>query len=710
MVLKYHQPAWYVILWALSWFCLCVGGMATAFAAVTPNQVRITSKRVQAEGWRADGLSVNWHVPTEESEAHHVAKLMLSMDDMTFDAWPKHIQQVRLTCSPIVASAWRCGDGHLALSTKHDRLAGSFGVVGGKHHTQAPLDVSWKLPLGRLAVKQRTDQSWRIGLRDWDVPKAWPWLSEWLPGWSVSSGKLRGDVVVRPNAPTTKLDVRMTVRDLALAVDDGSVLTEQLNWQGRVTGDFSSARQRIDVDGVFNQGDMLFGDWYVGLPKRPVSLRVQAQAEADKPWVVPHFDLTDKKGEQPVMRLSGNMRMDASGLAQLDAKARLHDAETAWSDYLKALLAGQTSSIDHVSGGLDANLQWRKQGMESLSLEANGLTLHGANDAWRVDGLQGAWQMRSRGAPFAWSFDGLTLHGTRFDGATLRFQNHEKHVRLTQPVELNVLQGVLRLDDFVWHWKQDEQANDQPDTVPATVMEAALSLRDLSMPALTEQLGWPVMQGSLSARLPTFRWRSDDTVTLDGGLDVQVFDGSVRVEQISLERLFGVAPVIVADVLLNDLSLTQLTSAFGVGSISGRLDGAIKSLRMVDFQPAAFDASFRTDPNTKEPRRISQRAVGELSSVGGAAGMASIQSSVLRFFSDFGYKQIAFSCRLKNDVCHMAGLDRSVKRANQGRGYVIVEGAGLPQITVVGYERRVDWPTLVNRLKAAAEGEGPTIE
>lgn len=708
MVLKYHQPAWYVILCALSWFGLCLSGAGTASAEVVPNQVRLTSKRVAGADWQAEGLSVQWKVPNVSTQAKDAPKLTVGMDELTLSAWPKHIKHIKLRCTPTVASAWRCGDGHLALSTTHGRLAGSFGVAGGKHpnQDQEPLDVSWKLPLGHLAIKQRADQSWRLQLRGWDLPKAWPWLSEWLPDWSVSSGTLRGDVVVRPNAQTTKIDARVEVGDLALSNDDGSVLTEQLNWQGRVTGDFSSAWQRINVDGVFNQGDLLFGDWYVGLPKRPISLRIQAQAESDKPWVVPHFSLTDTQDGQPVMRLSGNMRMDATGLAQLDAKARLHDAETAWADYLKALLAGQTSAIDGVSGGLEADIQWRKQGMESLSLEANGLTLHGANDAWRVDGLQGAWQMRSRGAPFAWSFDGLTLHGTRFDGATLRFQNHEKHVRLTRPVELSVLQGVLRLDEFVWHWKQGEM----PSNHPATVMEAALSLRELSMPALTEQLGWPVMQGSLSARLPTFRWRSDDTVTLDGGLDVQVFDGSVRIEQISLERLFGVAPVIVADVLLNDLSLTQLTSAFGVGSISGRLDGAIKSLRMVDFQPAAFDASFRTDPNTKEPRRISQRAVGELSSVGGAAGMASIQSSVLRFFSDFGYKQIAFSCRLKNDVCHMAGLDQSTKNANQGRGYVIVEGAGLPQITVVGYERRVDWPTLVNRLKAAAEGEGPTIE
>ena len=39
-----------------------------------------------------------------------------------------------------------------------------------------------------------------------------------------------------------------------------------------------------------------------------------------------------------------------------------------------------------------------------------------------------------------------------------------------------------------------------------------------------------------------------------------------------------------------------------------------------------------------------------------------------------------------------------------------VEGAGLPRIQVVGFRRRVDWPTLVSRLRAATAGQAPVIE
>jgi hypothetical protein len=38
-----------------------------------------------------------------------------------------------------------------------------------------------------------------------------------------------------------------------------------------------------------------------------------------------------------------------------------------------------------------------------------------------------------------------------------------------------------------------------------------------------------------------------------------------------------------------------------------------------------------------------------------------------------------------------------------------VEGSGLPHISVIGHQREVDWPTLVDRLKTATEGGGPVV-
>jgi hypothetical protein len=79
--------------------------------------------------------------------------------------------------------------------------------------------------------------------------------------------------------------------------------------------------------------------------------------------------------------------------------------------------------------------------------------------------------------------------------------------------------------------------------------------------------------------------------------------------------------------------------------------------------------------------------------------MSSLQSQLIGLFDDFGYRRIGISCRLAEEVCEMDGL------GSAGNGFIIVEGSGLPRLSVVGFNRRVDWPTLVERLKAASTGD-----
>ena len=89
----------------------------------------------------------------------------------------------------------------------------------------------------------------------------------------------------------------------------------------------------------------------------------------------------------------------------------------------------------------------------------------------------------------------------------------------------------------------------------------------------------------------------------------------------------------------------------------------------------------------------------DLTSVGNASFVNSLQSQLIGFFDDFGYSRLGIGCTLVNEVCTMQGL------ASAGDGFVIVQGAGLPRLTVQGFNHRVDWPTLVERLAAVGKGE-----
>jgi hypothetical protein len=120
----------------------------------------------------------------------------------------------------------------------------------------------------------------------------------------------------------------------------------------------------------------------------------------------------------------------------------------------------------------------------------------------------------------------------------------------------------------------------------------------------------------------------------------------------------------------------------------------------VDWQPVAFDAHLRTDKHLGVPQRISQRAVQDLSSVGDASIVSSLQSRLIGLFDDFAYSAIGIDCRLADEVCQMGGLG-----TRGPDSFTIVQGGGIPWLTVVGINRRVDWPTLVERLVAVGKGE-----
>jgi hypothetical protein len=62
------------------------------------------------------------------------------------------------------------------------------------------------------------------------------------------------------------------------------------------------------------------------------------------------------------------------------------------------------------------------------------------------------------------------------------------------------------------------------------------------------------------------------------------------------------------------------------------------------------------------------------------------------------------SCILRQGVCEMGGIEPAPQ------GYVIVKGGGLPSISVIGYNRRVDWDELLARLKrVTASNAAPVI-
>lgn len=64
---------------------------------------------------------------------------------------------------------------------------------------------------------------------------------------------------------------------------------------------------------------------------------------------------------------------------------------------------------------------------------------------------------------------------------------------------------------------------------------------------------------------------------------------------------------------------------------------------------------------------------------------------------------MGLSCRLRNDICEMGGIESTA------HGYIIVKGSGIPAITVMGYNQTVGWSELLARVKRVTDGNSKAV-
>lgn len=183
-----------------------------------------------------------------------------------------------------------------------------------------------------------------------------------------------------------------------------------------------------------------------------------------------------------------------------------------------------------------------------------------------------------------------------------------------------------------------------------------------------------------------------------------MFNGEVVLRDVYIHDLLGYAPELGLSAEIQRLDLDPLTQAFDFGRVQGRISGHVRDLVMVDWSPVRMDLELMTPERDRGRRRISQRAVENITELGG--GLQAAASSVfLRVFENFSYRRLGFRCELRGEVCTASGVaDRP------DSGFVLVQGGGIPQIQVIGYNRRVDWPELINRLATIQAGDGPVVQ
>jgi len=115
-----------------------------------------------------------------------------------------------------------------------------------------------------------------------------------------------------------------------------------------------------------------------------------------------------------------------------------------------------------------------------------------------------------------------------------------------------------------------------------------------------------------------------------------------------------------------------------------------------------MDAFVRTADGPFE-KKISQRAVENITALGGEGTAAALQRTFLRFFKEFGYEKIGLSCQLRGDICKMGGVEPLPD------GFVIVKGKGVPSVNVNGYTQYVSWKDVLGRMQRVTDSNSKII-
>ena len=632
--------------------------LAISVTVATAQQISLSIDDLEAPGFSAKALKASLSGAARR-------ELLLEIGAVTIrgQTW----RNIRIRCP------------QLRLETALIECADAVMNVGGK----IPLSFSYSRAKGTLDITLRPapKESWRLNAlldkRDFIVtidngkPER---LATWLPSGvpKLGAGTINGTITFGNTG-----DVKAQVEVDGLAFSDAS---------GLHAGDKIKAGFRIVAGQRGSEWHwQASADWIAGeVFWQPIYVTGAGQ----------HLEVggISNAGQTQVKR--GNLRLPAMGSAEFDGlwdhktgtivSMDIHSSplklEALYAGILKPLLEQTALSNLRAEGEVTAALQIAQSKLRAVDVQLKSVSLEDRGRRFALFGMDGhiPWQQDAATQAEITAKGGEVLR-LPFGQFRLPLNMEGTHFAVDQ-LEVPLLDAKLTVSDFSagsaaegWHWSFSG------------------GLTPISLPRFTESLGLPTMHGSLSGVIPRVSYEKS-TLTVDGALLFRVFDGTVVARKVRLADPFGIAPRMEADLEMRNLDLDLLTSTFSFGNIKGRIDAQVSGLELANWQPVKFDARVESSAGDY-PRKISQTAVQNISALGGAGAAAAIQRSFLRFFEQFGYQKLGLSCKLRNNVCEMSGVE------DAPQGYVIVKGGGIPAITVIGYNRYVSWQELIERLK-----------
>ena len=632
---------------------------AAAYAA-QDRELQLNIGDLQAPGFSAQSLNARLTGATLQSLELDIGKLTVA--GRTFN-------KARLSCAETELTSERiaCPRGVLEIGEK---LPVSFSYLTAKREltveSKSAAGETWRFS-GHFDAKPAALE---LKVEKARMDRLAPWLPAGVP--KLTAGRASGTLTMRGET----LKGQVAVDGMAFADAAGLHAGEKIGATLEADASGNAGEWRWNARLTWRTGEVFWDPVFMAAKGQGIELEATTARGLTRV----------RKGrlELPgigTAAFSGEWKHAQGEFGAFEASAPRLKVAAIYEDILKSLVAGTAVADMRAEGEVSLNVKGSGKTLTSADLALHDVSFEDRQRRFALFGLNGRVPWRGS----VTSTGELDLKGGEFlktPVGRVRIPLKLRNMRVdADSVSVPVFDGAVQLRDFAmgiardgWRWRISGEVNPP-----------------ISMVQLSGAFGVPVMQGSLSGKIPELRYRRG-VLDMDGALEIRVFDGVVNASKVQLIDPFGRAPRLHGEIDVKNLDLELLTRTFDFGTITGRIDARVSNLELVGWQPVRFDARIASSAGSY-PRKISQRAVQNISALGGAGAAAAIQRSLLRFFEQFGYEKLGLSCKLENGVCEMGGIESAPQ------GYVIVKGGGIPAISVIGYNRSVDWRELVERLK-----------
>ncbi|HEY0562647.1 MAG TPA: hypothetical protein VGD04_04925 [Methylophilus sp.] len=393
-----------------------------------------------------------------------------------------------------------------------------------------------------------------------------------------------------------------------------------------------------------------------------------------------------------VGKLSASAEMNVQTKAFNSIKVDAHnvDFNGLYQTFIQPIAAKSVFGNLKVSGRADWKIHVKD--LRPLNFELN---IENAN----IEDLNGKFGFSNVNAHIPWDYDvpkNIFLayekgHLLNMPLGVTHLQAEVNRYSITTPsLRLPILDGALQFEDVSAAWVNH-----------GMVWHLQMALQPISMNSFSKALKWPEMTGQIDGNIPLITY-ANQQLNMDGQMQFNMFKGMVAMSGLRIDDPLGVAPKLYANLKMRDIDLGDLTRTFNFGSIEGKLEGDVANLKLENWKPVSMKAIIQT-ADGKHLKKISQRAVENITALGGEGTAAALQRTFLRFFKEFNYEKIGLSCELRQDICKMGGVESTPT------GFIIVKGRGVPSVNVNGFTQYVSWQDLLARMKRITDGNTKVI-